>query len=242
MEIHMDRYGTGDRILFIHGAGGSSASWRFQRKLQERYEVILLDLPGHGKSPGEGCREIDGYVERVVKMIEESGLAGCYIAGHSMGGAIAVRLALDFPDLPAGLILVGTGARLRVFPRILEGILKDKEETVRAIMGFAFSKKAAPALVDGAFAEMMAAPKEIIYGDFLACDRVDMMEAVKSIKLPALVIAGADDILTPPKYSEYLAGAIGGSKLSLIPDAGHMVMLEKPEETNRAIESFIAHR
>jgi pimeloyl-ACP methyl ester carboxylesterase len=240
MGVYLERWGSGRKILFVHGAGGSSAAWRFQKGLDKVCEVVLTDLPGHGKSPGEGFREIDDYATSVIATIEESGLAGCCLAGHSMGGAIAARIAIERPGLLSGLILVGTGARLRVFPQILEGVLKDKEKTVREIMGFAFSKKAPPPLVEGGIAVMMTAPKEVIHGDFSACDRVDMMEAVKSIGLPTLIIVGEEDLLTPPKYSQYLAGQIPGAQFCLVPDAGHMVMLEKPAETNRAIEEFIA--
>jgi pimeloyl-ACP methyl ester carboxylesterase len=242
MSVHLERYGKGEKILFLHGAGGSTASWCFQEGLQTVCEVILVDLPGHGKSGGEGFRDIGHYAESVRLAITENSLEGCYVAGHSMGGAIAISLALASPELLAGLVLVGTGARLKVFPKILEGILNDKEETVRAVIGFAFSKKAPRDLVETGIAEMMASPKEVIHGDFSACDQVDLMDAVKSIDLPTLVIAGADDALTPLKYSEYLNGEIRGSRLTVIRDAGHMVMREKPEETNRAIEAFVTHR
>jgi pimeloyl-ACP methyl ester carboxylesterase len=239
MGVYLERYGRGEKVLFLHGAGGSTASWDLQKRLQTVCEVVLVDLPGHGKSGGGGLRSIEGYAESVRAMIVENGLEGCYVAGHSMGGAIALSLGLAYPELLAGLVLVGTGARLKVFPKILEGILKDKEETVRAIMGFAFSKKAPPELIESGFAEMMASPKEVIHGDFSACGLVDLMEGVKSITLPTLVIAGADDELTPLKYAEYLNREIKGSRLSVIRDAGHMVMREKPEETNRAIEAFV---
>jgi pimeloyl-ACP methyl ester carboxylesterase len=242
MGVYLERYGRGEKVLFLHGAGGSVSSWHFQKGLQTVCEVVLVDLPGHGKSGGEGSRNIGGYVESVRAAITENGLEGCYVAGHSMGGAIGISLALASPELLAGLVLVGTGARLKVFPKILEGILKDKETTVRTIAGFAFSRKASPSLIEAGIAEMMASPKEVIHGDFSACDLVDLMEGVKSIDLPTLIIAGADDALTPVKYSEYLNREIRGSRLAVIPDAGHMVMLEKPEETNRVIEAFVARR
>ncbi len=239
MGVYLERYGRGEKVLFLHGAGGSTSSWYFQKRLQAVCEVILVDLPGHGKSGGGGLRDIGGYVESVRTAITENGLEGCYVAGHSMGGAIALSLALAAPKLLAGLVLAGTGARLKVFPKILEGILNDKEETVRVIASFAFSEKTAPSLIEAGITEMTANPKEVIHGDFSACDLVDLMEGVKSIDLPTLIIVGADDALTPVKYSEYLNREIKGSRLVVIRDAGHMVMLEKPEETNRAIEEFV---
>lgn len=240
MGIHLERYGMGEKILFVHGAGGSSGSWYFQKRLEAVFEVIFLDLPGHGRSGGEGFGTIDGYVESVRTAIRENGLEGCCVAGHSMGGAIAISLALSSPEILRGLVLVATGARLKVLPQILEGVLKDKEGTVRSIVDFAFSKKASGPLIEAGFAEMMKVPKEVIHGDFASCDRVDLMGRVKEIDLPTLVICGTDDALTPPRYSEYLAGEIRGSRFELIPHAGHMVMLEKPEETNRALERFLS--
>jgi pimeloyl-ACP methyl ester carboxylesterase len=242
MGVHLERYGRGEKILFLHGAGGSTASWYFQKRLQTVCEVVLVDLPGHGKSGGKGLRDVESYAESIRTVITENGLEGCYVAGHSMGGAIAMSLALACPELLAGLVLVGTGARLKVFPKILEGILSGKEEAVRTIAGFAFSGKTSPALIEAGVTEMMANPEEVLYHDFSACNLVDLMERVTSIDLPTLVVAGADDALTPLKYAEYLNREIRGSWLAVIRDAGHMVMLEKPEETNRAIEAFLTRR
>ena len=89
---------------------------------------------------------------------------------------------------------------------------------------------------------MMKVPAETIFGDFIACDQADITEEVKGIEMPTLIICGMDDRLTPPEYSVYLNRAIRGSKVVSVPDAGHMVTLEKPEEVNRAIEAFVARR
>jgi pimeloyl-ACP methyl ester carboxylesterase len=233
----------GEKILFVHGAGGNSASWYFQKEYLEKHaEVILLDLPGRGGSGEKGCRSIGDYVTVVRETIMENGLKGCYAAGHSMGGLIVMSLGLAYPDLLKGLILIGTGARLRASPDILEWIMIDKEQAVKTIMEMAFSKKTDRSIVDGSVAEMMKAPAETIFGDFLACDQGNVMEEVKSLTLPTLIISGLDDLLTPPKYSTYLHQAIRGSELVTIPDAGHSMILEKPEEVNRAIETFVARR
>ncbi len=243
MQLHIERYGGGEKIVFIHGAGGSTAGWYFQREyLKRSFEVVLLDLPGHGQSGERGCGSVEDYTASVKAAIEENDFQGCYLAGHSMGGMIAMHCAVTSPQLLKGLILIGTGARLRVFPQILEGILKDKEKTVESIIRFAFSKKAPEAMVRSGLTEMMKSSAEVIYGDFSSCDKSDMLTKVKEIAMPTLVICGLDDALTPPKYSEFLAKDIPGSRLVLIPDAGHMVMIEKPDETNRAIETFATRR
>jgi pimeloyl-ACP methyl ester carboxylesterase len=240
MNIYVERHGAGKPVVFIHGASGSTFSWYFQKEyLKKSMEVILLDLPGHGRSPGDGCDRLDECGEAVHEALKKAGLEKCHMVGHSMGGAIAMLFALTYPGLLEGLVLVSTGVRLRVVPEILEGILKDKEGTVRRITEFAFSRTAPPSLVEAGFKEMMKCRQEVIYKDFYSCEQVDLMDRVKRVKLPTLILCGEDDLLTPPKYSEYLHAEIAGSKLVRIPDAGHILMLEKPDAVNRAIEEFV---
>lgn len=241
METELERYGTGEKVLFIHGAGGSTKAWFYQVEyLKTSVEVVLIDLPGHGRAgDSDGCTAIDEYRDSVYRALKSSGIDRCYMVGHSMGGAIAMSCALSFPDVVKGIILVGTGARLRVFPEILEGIMKDKEKTLRSIIEFTISKNAPDSLKNGCFDEMMKCRPEVIYRDFFACDHFNAMNALNTINAPTLIICGTDDALTPPKYSRYLHESIKGSELVLIKDAGHMVMLEKPEEVNKAMREFI---
>jgi pimeloyl-ACP methyl ester carboxylesterase len=244
MNIHAERYGKGEKIIFIHGAGGNARSWYFQKEyLKASMEVILIDLPGHGNdAEGTGCDTLEGYIKYVHEVIRELGIDKCYIAGHSMGGAIAMSFALSSPDMLKGMILITTGAKLRVFPEILEGLKRDKERAVRDIMDLAFSKKAPAALKENGFKDMMKCKAEVIHGDFFACEGFNLMDSVNKIKTPALIICGNDDILTPPKYSGYLHKQIEGSVLVTIEDAGHMATLEKPNEVNKAIREWIASR
>jgi pimeloyl-ACP methyl ester carboxylesterase len=238
--MHIERHGQGEKILFIHGSGWNTHMWYSQRDyLKSSMEVVLVDLPGHGESPGIGFDSVGEYRDKVYKMIREHDFGKCYVAGHSLGGAIAISLSLAYPDMLKGVILIGTGARLRVLPQILEGIINDKENTVRDIGELAFSKKTPSALKGQAIYETMKCKGEVVYNDFCACNRFDVMDTVNSICVPVLIICGTDDALTSPKYSLYLHEAINGSRLAFIDDAGHMVMMEKPMEVNRAIEEFV---
>jgi pimeloyl-ACP methyl ester carboxylesterase len=205
-------------------------------------EVMLVDLPGHGKSPGDGRDSVEEYADEIYGVIKRLNVGRCCVAGHSLGGAIAMSLALSHHDVVKGVVLIGTGAKLRVLPRILEGIKKSKENTINDINTLAFSKEASSALKKDSFEEMMQCRAEVIYKDFNACDRFDMMDSISSLTIPALIVCGTEDSLTPPKYSHYLDKAIQDSRLVLIEDAGHMVMMEKPEEVNRAIGEFVRGR
>lgn len=241
MDVNVERYGVGEPIIFIHGVGGSSQYWYFQREyLKDRMEVILIDLPGHGQSIRKGCKTIEEARDMVRDVILETGIQKCYLVGHSMGGGIAMSFALEYPELLKGIVLVCTGAKLKVLPSILDGVMKDKEATVRMIMmDYAFSKKTPQKMKENGFKDMMKSSAEIIYQGFMSCDRFSAIGSLDKITLPTMIIGGKDDLLTPPSYSEYLHKKIKGSTLVIVEDAGHMVMIEQPDAVNQAIENFV---
>ncbi|HOP86381.1 MAG TPA: alpha/beta hydrolase, partial [Syntrophorhabdaceae bacterium] len=118
MNLNIERYGKGEKIVFIHGSGLNTNIWHKQRDyLSSFFEVILIDLPGHGNSPGNGCDSVEGYRDAIFDAIKESKLEGCYMVGHSLGGAIALSFAISYPQVLKGLILIATGAKLKVFPQ-----------------------------------------------------------------------------------------------------------------------------
>ena len=228
------------KLVFIHGAGGTHRHWGYQLQGLSGVDLYSLDLPGHGRSEGEARTSIAGYAEFLLEFLEALDLTQATLVGHSMGGAIAQTFALDHASRVDRLILVGTGARLRVLPSILEGLLNDFESTVDMMLGSAYSHDAPQELVDLARLEWLANPPEVLHGDFLACDNFDMMERLGEIPCATLVLCGEADQLTPPKYASFLRERIADATLSIIPNAGHMVMLEQPGLVNRAIEEFLA--
>jgi pimeloyl-ACP methyl ester carboxylesterase len=139
----------------------------------------------------------------------------------------------------AGLLLVATGARLRVAPAILEGIGSDFEGTVQLITRFAWSPDTAPPLTELGRQALREAGPDVLWADFMACDRFDVMERLGEIEVPTLVIAGSADQLTPVKYARFLNEHIPGVCLVTIEDAGHMVMLEQPAEVAKAVGEFL---
>ena len=229
-----------ETVLFIHGAGGGQYTWSYQKGFFEKeFNPVIIELPGHGESGGEGEEEIGKYAEHVYAFLKALGLQKVFLVGHSMGGAIAQTLALTREELIKGIVLVGTGARLKVFPMILDGIKNNFEETVRKINQFAFSRKVQTDLIEKSVSSMLQCRPEVLYGDFLACDRFDLMKEVEKIVLPTLILCGDDDQLTPVKYSQFLNSRIKGSKLEVLPNAGHMVMMEVAQAFNERVREFI---
>ena len=229
-----------ETILFVHGAGGGQYTWSFQKGFFEKeFNPVIVELPGHGESEGKGEQEIVRYADHVYGFLKALSLEKIFLVGHSMGGAIVQTLALTHPEMMKGIVLVGTGARLKVLPLILDGIRSNFEETVLKINQFAYSRKAPADFVKKGVSLMLQSQPEVLYGDFLACDRFDLMNEVEKIDLPALILCGDDDQLTPVKYSQFLQGRIKGSKMEVLPNAGHMVMMESPQAFNEKIEEFI---
>jgi len=222
-------------LFFIHGAGESHKIW--ENQIGFFCNATAVDLPGHGA--GSGKRTVDDYVRDVKRLCDEKGLRNVVLIGHSMGGAIAQKFALDHPEYLKALVLVCTGAKLRVDPIIFETIKRSYAKAIELIRELAFSKKAATDIKEKVLQEMKNISPEAVYGDFEACDKFNIMDRLKEIKTPTLIICALDDQLTPVKYSEYLKNNISNSKLEVIADAGHMVMLEKPKEFNEKLEKFI---
>jgi len=227
-------------LVFVHGSGGSHLLWNYQRQFFDKsYNVVAVDLPGHGEAGSEGEDSIGAYAGHLLNLLQALPGNGFCLTGHSLGGAIVQELALLHPQYVEALVLVGTGARLRVLPEILEGIQGRFEETVRLICGYAFSKKTSRDMIEKGIETMLLARPAVLYGDFAACDRFDIMDRVGEIKVPTLVVCGGDDSLTPPKYAHFLAEEIEGARVELIDGAGHMVMIEKPHEFNSRVMDFL---
>lgn len=230
--------GRGHRVLFLHGAGGNCRRWEDQvRALQTQHQPVALDLPGHGASEGLPCEQVFLYREWVEEFVAALGWDKFVLGGHSLGGAIALNFAVKYPFQLEGLILVSTGARLRVYPERLMSY--QRGEYNPEWQRDSFAPTAPEELIQEAMAEAATVSPKVRYLDFLACDRFDFLNVVKEIKIPTQVVCGREDRMTPVKYSEFLASQIQGARLAVVPDAGHMVLREQPAAVNEVILDFL---
>lgn len=227
-------------VLFLHGSGGSHHTWRDQwAGLKGVARLVIPDLPGHGESEGEPRESIEEYAAWLKEFVAETGLSRYVLAGHSMGGAIALQAALDGHPVIEALILVSTGGRLKVRPSIIEGIATRYREFAPELVGMLMAKGPDPLLKDDVTRDVLSTRARTFLADFTACNGFDVLDRLDRIRLPTLVITGGHDQLTPVKYAEYMASNIRGAVLKIIKDGGHIVMLEKPVEINNVISSFL---
>jgi pimeloyl-ACP methyl ester carboxylesterase len=219
-------------LVFVHGSGESSAIWRDVVAALAPRQVLAVDLPGHGAraaAQGPDRLSVVDYAEDVWQAIRHARLSYPVVAGHSLGGAIALQLGLDHGVDLAGLVLIGTGARLRVLPAFLEGAAADPERASQEMIRFGASPRTTPEQIERWVRDRAPVTGRVFHRDLAACNAFDVMAELEKIAVPALVICGEDDRLTPIKYAEYLATHLPRAELRCIPDAGHFVMLEQPD-------------
>ncbi|MBS4021009.1 MAG: alpha/beta hydrolase [Dethiobacter sp.] len=241
VDIHYiavgDELKRDEAIIFIHGAGGNKQRWIYQLEaIADTAYGVALDLPGHGQSEGPPCDQVFLYREWVREFIAAMGLSNLIVAGHSMGGAVALDFTLKYPELVRGLILVGSAARFKVNPVRLEAYKKGEYRAEWARESFSTSSP--EELVSKYAEESMSVSPTVRYMDFLSCSRFET-ENIKNIKVPTLIICGTEDMSTPPVLSERLSQQIDNSELVLIENAAHQVMLEQPAMVNQSLTNFL---
>jgi pimeloyl-ACP methyl ester carboxylesterase len=226
-------------LLLIAGAGGTLLHWPPQLRYLPGATLYALDLPGHGRSAGQGMDEIEAYVEVVHEFAAGVGLSDFVLAGHSMGGAVTLAYMRGHPEQLRGAVLVATGARLRVHPDILAALPHDLELVSQRLIEWTYASGSDPQMVALASQKLRELDPRLLQGDFLACNQFNMMADLAELHTPALIICGREDRMTPPKYSEFLHEHLPESRLKLVEGAGHMVQLEQPTIVSTFIAEFL---
>lgn len=232
-------------VFFIHGSGGNHNLWAHQYgRLHKDFNIAALNLPGHAPSGGQGEKDVRRYGDWIKKMLAALGWGKAVLAGHSLGSAVALRSALDFPDDLAGIVCVGGGMTMPVNSLFLDFLQTNPPsipaEIVDLICKFSLAKENRARLSASLQMSVAQANVDVMYGDLFACNALDIMQEASSISLPVLIVCGAEDKMTPPDLSRALAATITGAKLVLMEGAGHMVMLEQPLEFNAALKDFVS--
>ena len=232
---------VGPPILLLHGAGGTHLSWPPEVRRLKGGHVFALDLPGHGRSEQQGgMQQIEAYARSVSDWMAGMDLPAAVVIGHSLGGAVALKLAAQNPDQVSALGLIATSARFAVNPALL-GDAANPTTFHRAtanIVRWSFAESTSPKLSEMALARMNESRPSVLVGDLQACERFDACDLLGAIQIPTLVVCGKEDRMTPLRQSQYLADSIPGARLEVVQNAGHMVMLEQPTVTAQLLRSF----
>ena len=230
----------GPLFLLIHGAGGDHTVWGFQlARLRHAAGLILPDLPGHGRSPGPPRRDIAAMAASLREIVDSAGVRPLFVAGHSMGGAIALQLALELPGRFAGAALIGSAARIAVSQRVLQAIAADAVSAVGMLTQLAYADGTAPEIVEKGRTHLSHCDPETLLADFTACGLFDVRERLGEIEAPVLCLIGGADRLVLPAMLEATASRLRAARTEIVPGAGHLVMIERPDEVNRILEDWM---
>jgi 3-oxoadipate enol-lactonase len=225
-------------LLLANSLGTTQAMWEPQlHALCERFAVLRYDHPGHGEGRGDPAAHTVGELaHRVLAVLDERGIARVSACGLSLGGAVAMELALLAPQRVDRLVLACTAAGWNAPERWRERAAAVRAHGVEAVadmvVGIWFAPRTRtehPELVQRARAMMTSAAADGYAG---CCDALEVWapgDALARIAAPTLVIAGAEDLATPPDRAEEIARRIPGARLAVLEGAGHLATLEQPE-------------
>jgi 3-oxoadipate enol-lactonase len=231
----------GRLFVLVHGAGGNAWTWRRQIEgLGATDSVVALDFPGHGRSAGlDGLGTVEDYADFLDQFLGAIGARPAVIVGRSMGGAIGMVLAVRRPERVTALVLSCSTAHFDVSPQSVAS-LRDvvRGRIPQQFRPEMFSPSCTPDVMREAFMEQVKTDPRVRLGDLLACERFDGRPLLAQVKVPTLVVAGADDKLTPPSMSEELAAGIEGARLEVLEKAGHMAASEQGDAFNALVGDF----
>lgn len=228
-------------LILIHGAGLNHAQWQAQLTgLKACANIIAIDLPGHSLSAHhEGPQSIQAYSQNIIELLEALALEQAILVGHSMGGAVCLEFAVTYPERAQALVLLNTGAKLKVQPALLEQIRQNYPAYVAAMVQNTLTDGATPEVVEPIAELLHQGDIASVIGDFEACNNFDRLDALDNIQCPALVLSAELDQMTPPKYGRYLADQLNNSQFVIVEGAAHLSPMEHPNEVNQAITDFI---
>lgn len=239
--------GSGQTIVFIHGLGGNTNNWLYQRmEFKKTFHVLTLDLPGHGRSKEARSVPFNEYSAIIKQLMDQLGLPDVIVCGISMGGKVALQFAKDYPDAARGLVLANTFACLdeeaRENQKHLYRLIKQPDgvdnwmKNMIGQMGLDPHSRLAKAFDAG----IKENDLEFIYELAMELQEIDQCGDLKSIHSPALILHGVRDQFVPLRYAIGLQEGLPNATLKVIENSGHLPNVEQPRAFNDALKHFLA--
>jgi pimeloyl-ACP methyl ester carboxylesterase len=208
--------------------------------------VLAPDLPGHGRSSGAPIPTIAGMADWTAALLDAAGVAKAWLVGHSMGSLIAIEAAARHPSRVSALSLIGTAATMAVGPDLLKAAEANDISAIDmvSIWGLGFQAELGGSLAPGLWMHSGAqrvlgqCRPGVLFNDLSACNAYQgALAAAAQVTVPATLILGERDMMTPAKAGKTLAAALPNSRTVVLRGAGHMMMAERPDELLAALQA-----
>src|ERR1700716_3443092 len=233
-------------ILLLHGAGFNHTSWALHSRwfAHHGYGVLAPDLPGHGRSSGAALPSIADMADWTAALLDAAGAAKARLVGHSMGSLIALETAARHPAKVSALGLIGTAATMTVGPDLLKAAETDDPSAIDmvSIWGLGFQAELGGSLAPGLWMHSGAqrvleqCRPGVLFSDLSACNTYqNALAAAAQVAVPTTIVLGERDMMTPAKAGKMLAAALPNARTILLRGAGHMMMVERPDELLAAL-------
>ena len=249
INLHYETKGQGPAVLFLHGLGSSADDWALQvPAFAEQYRVITLDLRAHGQSESNGQFSIETMADDVGELLTQLDAAPAHAVGLSLGGCVALALALRHASRVRSLTIVNSFARYRLngwatFQRGLKRTWLLLFKPMPALAAFVaeglFPKLEQRPFYEAAIASLSKNDKRTYWQSIRAIRFFDIEQQVSAIRCPTLIVAGDRDTTVPLASKQFLHRAMTGSHLLIVPDSGHATPYDQYEIFNRAVMEFI---
>ncbi len=253
-KIIGNSYSAGKWLVFISGYTGTFEAWELIADMllaRKECSILLIDNLGAGMSPQpSGAYTSDLMAEAIINTIEHLQISSFSLIGHSLGGAIAQKIALKFPQHIENLFLLSSFAKLDHISRLFltnryELLKQNTDKSLVALASiptlFANAYLANLDNISAAINSRLNNPQTLdgMFGQLQACLQHDTVEQLPQIQCNTVIVSGDQDILVNLKHSELMRDQIPNSKMHIIESAGHMIQLEQPLELANIINSYI---
>jgi pimeloyl-ACP methyl ester carboxylesterase len=236
-------------VVFIHGAANDHSVWQLQSRYfaYHGFNVLALDLPGHGKSAGPALSSIQGMAAWAVGLLDAVGIEKATLIGHSMGSLIALEMAASAPQRVEKLVLIATAFPMKVSDALLNTARVHDHAALEMINVWSHSadgqtggNRVPGQWIMGGSMRLLERTAEPLYNDFDACNQyANGVDSAAKVACPALMILGSRDLMAPPRSAKPLAEKLGNLRSVTIEGSGHDLMIEQPDAVLDALISFI---
>jgi len=251
LDLYYQDLGTGYPLVLVHGLGSDHTVWGgLTPLLEEEYRVLALDLRGHGistKTPGPYSMEL--FSRDIIQFLKSLDITKAHFMGHSMGGAILQEMAIEHEDKISSLTLISSFAYVdshlnSIFRELLKIL---SEEGYNAFFDRCLKLANTPEFIEEnrefflQVRDLMQETSSIpaLKNTINACFQVNFIDSLKTVSAPTLVIAGGEDVFTPPYHAKKITNTIPNSKIEIMDGVGHNLLVEKPQDTYKCIYKFL---